>query len=124
MLAVIAFSLYAGAAESQPYLGYEVDRQILRKTELIPQQNIKASSGKAVMAANRLFEKIHFVGMTREQVLVVLGDPRTISDYGVPAANVADSSLTYRFDTGWGGWEFSIEFKNERAIKLTKAGLN
>lgn len=124
LMAAVVFLVSALAAEPERYPGYDQDRLLLRKTELIREQNTKASSGEAVTAAIRLFEKIDFMGLTRGHVLAILGDPRTISDYGISAGKDADSPLTYMFDTGWGGWQFSIEFTDGRVRKVIKTGLN
>jgi len=104
--------LVACAAEVPPYEGYEQDRALLRDTYQLTNPPLKASSGEATTAAHRLFNKITFKGLTRKRVLAILGDPKTISDYGIAAAPTPDSPLNYRFDTGFGGWDYVIEFRH------------
>ncbi len=51
---------------------------------------------------------------TKSEVLQILGDPATISDYAAPA-KADDKTLIYRFDSGYGGLQFSISFRNDIA---------
>jgi hypothetical protein len=85
---------------------------------------IKASSAEAGSAARRLFTKVPFVGMSREQVLRILGDPKTISDYGIAAAETPDSSLSYRFDSGYGGWEYILHFQDGHVTRLDQLSID
>jgi hypothetical protein len=118
LLLSVALAVYG--AEPAPYEGYEQDRALLRDTYRPPKSRTNASSVKAIQAAHRLFTKLTFVGLTRERVLAILGDPKTISDYGVAALGTPDSPLTYRFDSGLGGWQFVIEFQRGVATKVKK----
>lgn len=85
---------------------------------------LNASSAEAGSAARRLFTKVPFVGMSREQVLSILGDPKTISDYGIAAAETPDSSLSYRFDSGFGGWDYILHFQGGRVTRLEQQGID
>ena len=76
--------------ENQPYRGFAQDQANLRDTYLIEKQNIRTSSEKANEAAHRIFTKIRFVGMPKEEVLRLLGDPATISDYGEKVGTADD----------------------------------
>lgn len=115
-------ALAACTAEPELYEGYAQDRALLRSTYRVGNPPINASSGKAIDAAQRLFGKITFVGLTRERVLAILGDPKTISDYGIASAATPDSPLTYRFDSGFIGCQYIIEFRGGIATTVT-AGL-
>jgi hypothetical protein len=119
-------ALSAGATEPSLYDGYEKDRAMLRHTYRLPSQTgaINASSGEAGQAASRLFSKVNFVGLSRERVLEMLGDPRTISDYGIAAGAKPDSPLTYRFDSGFGGWQYVIEFRAGIVASMKPESLN
>jgi hypothetical protein len=112
------------AAGAPPYEGYEQDRTLLRDTYHYTSPPLNASSIKAIEAAHRLFSKITFAGLTRKEVIAILGDPKTISDYGVAAAPTPDSPLHYRFDGGYGGWEYVIEFRQGIATGVKKEGIN
>ena len=75
---------------ADPYEGYSSDRELLRSTTEIPaggdsDQKIKASSAQAMQAAHRLFSRVSFLFRSRDEVLEVLGDPATISDYAIKA---------------------------------------
>jgi len=108
------------------YKEFADDLKLLRKTYLLTNgdgSKINASSGEAIEAAVRIFKNVAFVGMTREQVLRILGDPKTISDYGVATGNKPDDSFFYRFDHGFGGVEYVLRFKDGKVIKLDAGGL-
>ena len=111
------------AAEIPPYEGYEQDCALLRDTYQLTNPPLKASSGKATTAAHRIFNKVTFIGLTRERVLAILGDPKTISDYGVAPTAAPDSPLDYRFDTGFGGWDYLVEFRNGIVITVKENSL-
>jgi hypothetical protein len=106
------------------YDGYAEDLALLRKTYLLPKPPIHASSGEAIAAARRLFSKVAFAGLTRSEALSILGDPKTISDYGIAASLDPDSPLVYRFDSGWGGWQYTLQFRSGRVSKVVADGLD
>lgn len=112
------------ADTSAYYEGFEKDRVSIRTTANLTSPPLKASSADAGSAARRLFAKVPFVGMSREQVLSILGDPKTISDYGITAAETPDSSLSYRFDSGFGGWDYILHFQAGRVTRLEQQGIN
>ncbi|GEM_PF-5200061 len=96
---------------------FQADLATLRRTAALPEHRAsgvpsRASSGQAIAAASRVFARFPTVGTTRTRVLQVLGDPMTISGYGVAAKDDADGPLVYRFDTGRGGVQFTIHFKD------------
>ena len=76
------------------------------------------SSPRAVLAANRVFSKLNFVGMTKAEVLNLLGDPATISDYGVEADSRADAPLIYKFDTGEKDDQYTVHFADGKVQKV------
>lgn len=116
-------AVLATGAEPVAYEGYEKDRVLLRDNSRLTKPVLNASSDKACQAARRLFSKVSLVGMARQQVLAILGDPKTISDYGIPAGSAPDSPLTYRFDTGFGGWEYVIEFRDGIVTSVKENGI-
>lgn len=96
---------------------FQADLAMLRQTTPLPEHRAPgvpshASSGQAISAASRVFAQFPGVGMTRSHVLQVLGDPKTISGYGVAAKDGPDAPLVYSFDTGFGGVQFTIHFKD------------
>ena len=120
----LAFAQLALAADVPTYEGYERDRVLIRSTYRLPAPVINASSGEAHLAAQRIFKNIRFVGVSREQVLAMLGDPKTISDYGIAADANADSPLIYRFDSGFGGMDYIVRFKNGVVAKVDQSSLD
>ncbi|MEO6846571.1 MAG: hypothetical protein ABI443_04190 [Chthoniobacterales bacterium] len=70
----------------------------------------KVSSAPAVAAAHRVFMAIPLTGMSREDVISLLGDPVTSSDsnFNVPFYRPPKKGMVYRFDTGTGGWQFDL----------------
>ena len=125
-LALLLFSCSAVLAADEPYDGYGKDLKLLRDHYEIKSDGkmIKASSGEAVSAARRLFSKVSFLFRSRETVLEILGDPATISAYGVKAEEKKDSPLIYRFDTGFGGSEYKLTFRQDEVVKIEVGGLN
>ena len=81
------------------------------------------SPAEAIAAAHRIFSNIPFKEMTKARVLDLLGDPKTISDYGQPGAPDPDSPLVYRFGTGRGGVQYTLCFKNGRVQEVHKVPL-
>lgn len=71
-----------------------------------------ASTESAIQAAGRVFSQAHLMGLTRSQVIALLGDPRTASNsgYNFPFYPAPAGALVYRFDTGAGGWQFNVTF--------------
>ena len=74
--------------------------------------NPKGSTDAAIHAASRVFNTVHMVGKTREEVVAQLGDPRASNDsvYNFPFWPAPRGSLVYRFDTGAYGWQFNVVF--------------
>ena len=100
------------------------DLTLLRQTIILPQKPpVRASSGEAVKAASRIFDRLDFVGMSKKHVLWILGDPATISDYGLKAGTKIDDPLIYCISTGLFGTEYKIEFKKGYVSKIQKIGL-
>ena len=108
------------AAAPRFYEGFEEDRQALRKTAYLSGADISASSGEAIQAAQRIFENVNFIGMTKDEVLEILGDPGTISDYGEPARPELDDPLIYHFDSGYHGLKYTLEFEGGRAVSVAR----
>ena len=107
---------------AEPYEGFKSDQALLRK-HLIHKakdgsKDIKASSTEAIQAAQRIFSRVSFLFRSRQEVLELLGDPATISDYGKPAGKGSSSPLVYVFDMGLGGLEFTISFDKQVPPKV------
>ena len=113
LLLVFGSLLYA----EETYKGYSVDRDLLRDTIEIAiaapsEKKIKASSEKAIQAAQRLFSNVSFLFKKRSEVIEILGDPATLSDYGIKNQAKEDSDLVYLFDSGFGGAQYTLKFRN------------
>ena len=125
ILALTLISAVTSIAADDPYEGYAKDLQLLRDHYEINVEGkpIKASTGEAVAAARRLFTKVPFLFCSRDEILRILGDPATISDYGVKAKEGENASLVYRFDTGWGGAQYKLSFWKNSVVGVEYAGL-
>lgn len=99
------------------------DLRLLRKTNLVMPDLIEASSPEAIHAAERIFAKVSFVGMSKDDVLWLLGDPRTISGYGEKMGPGRDDPIEYRFDTGWWGRGYIVEFEDGKVSKVRSFGI-
>lgn len=119
-------SLLSSFAEDQPYDGYTNDLKLLRDHFEFKQDGkvTRASSDKAIHAAHRLFSNVSFLFRSRDSVLEILGDPQTISDYGVKQDESNDSTLVYRFDSGFGGNEYRLIFRQNEVVGVEVKGIN
>jgi hypothetical protein len=70
----------------------------------------RASTPAAIKAASRVFNTVQLIGLTREEVVSTLGDPKTSSDsiYNFPFYPGPPGGMVYRFDTGSYGWQFNL----------------
>lgn len=116
----------ASAKPTPLYEGFEADQALLRKTSVLNTKTVpvNASSPEACRAANRVFARVSFLFRTRAEVLKILGDPATVSDYGQAAGSDKSSPLVYRFDSGWGGLQYTISFRNGQVYRVQVDGLN
>jgi hypothetical protein len=116
----------AGVTSDPPgaYSGYQEDLLAMRKTTTVGNPPLRASSDEAIAAARRIFAKIVFKGMPREKVLALLGDPATVSDYGVRAKPGRDEPLTYHFSDGFSGYEYTVRFQGGIAVAVQTRGID
>lgn len=121
---LLVFAQLALGADAPTYEGYERDRVLIRSTYRLSAPVVNASSAEAIEAAHRIFKNIRLVGLSRAQVLAILGDPKTISGYGVAADSAADSPLTYRFDSGFGGCEYVIRIAKGVVTQIDQNSLD
>jgi hypothetical protein len=72
----------------------------------------RASTPRAINATSRVFNTVPLVGLTAEEVIAQLGDPRRSSDsvYNFPFYPAPPGVMVYRFDTGSWGWQFNLHF--------------
>jgi len=123
---LIAAASYARAADKdekdrpEPYSGFKTDQALIRKQVVLKTggQDVRTSSGEACQAAYRIFSRVSFLFRTRAEVLEVLGDQGTVSDYNKPAGKDPSSPLVYRFDTGFGGLQYTISFDKQSPPKV------
>ena len=104
----------------QPETGMAKDLRLLRKTIADPQSGDRLSSPEAFQAAARIFSRVNFVGMTKEDVLWMLGDPATLNDYGIKPGAGEDDPLIYRFDRGGRGRCYILKFRDGRVTANPK----
>ncbi len=85
---------------------------------------LRGSSAQACSAARRVFTRIDFIGKPKAEVLEMLGDPKTVSSYGIAAQPGENTPLVYRFDSGFGGWQYTLQFTNGVVEKVEEQGLD
>lgn len=73
-----------------------------------------------VDAADRIFTRVQFVGMPKEHVLWMLGDPGNINEFGLPAGPGADDPLIYRVVGGAKTMDWAVLFKDGRVTKVER----
>lgn len=78
-----------------------------------------ASSECAIDAADRVFSTVQLRGMTKSQVIALLGDPQRSSriTYNFPFYPAPPAALVYRFDTGNHGWQFNVLFDQHGVVQ-------
>jgi hypothetical protein len=81
--------------------------------------NPRCSTDRAINAASRVFNTVELVGKTREEVVALLGDPKTSNDsiYNFPFWPAPKGSLVYRFDSGAYGWQFNVAFGEDGKVR-------
>jgi hypothetical protein len=81
-------------------------------------QNPRSSTDRAINAASRVFNTVELVGKTRDEVVTLLGDPKSSSDsiYNFPFWPAPKGSLVYRFDSGAYGWQFNAVLGEEGRV--------
>jgi hypothetical protein len=74
--------------------------------------NPRASTPAAIEAASRVFSTVKLVGLTREDVVAQIGDPRSSNDsiYNFPFHRAPGAGMVYRFDNGCYEWQFNLYF--------------
>jgi hypothetical protein len=127
MIAGMVFRWY----DSVPELYGDSDRVLMWETERRTSDGQFVSTHDAQSAAARVFEHTPLRGLTRAEVIKLLGDPQRSNNsiYNVPLYP-ADSSdgghadvLVYRFDTGTHGWQFNVVFDEERVASVETLGI-
>lgn len=82
--------------------------------------NPRCSTDRAINAASRVFNSVELVGKSKNEVIAILGDPKSSSDstYDFPFyPPVSRESLVYRFDSGAYGWQFDVAFGGDERVK-------
>jgi hypothetical protein len=104
----------------EPYPGFKADRALLRKQVAHKAKDggpdTRASSAEACQAAQRVFARVSFLFRTRDEVLLLLGDPATVSDYNAPAGKDPAGPLVYVFDSGLGGLQYTLAFDKHGTV--------
>ena len=118
LMLIVFISQASGAGPEDAftlYPGFRADQKVLAKTVTLKvtsatQKTVDASSAEACAASRRVFERISFLFKQRQDVLALLGEPSTISDYNRKAVDKPDAPLVYVFDSGFGGWQYTLTF--------------
>ena len=81
--------------------------------------NPRSSTDRAINAASRVFNTVELAGKTRDEVVAVLGDPKSSNDsiYNFPFWPAPKGSLVYRFDSGAYGWQFNVVFREDDKVR-------
>jgi hypothetical protein len=81
--------------------------------------NPRSSTDRAINAASRVFNSVELTGKSREEVIGILGDPKTSNDsiYNFPFWPPPKGALIYRFDTGAYGWQFNVVFDGDGQVR-------
>jgi hypothetical protein len=81
--------------------------------------NPRSSTDRAINAASRVFNTVDLVGQTPDEIVALLGDPKSSSDsiYNFPFWPAPKASLVYRFDSGAYGWQFNVVFGDDGRVR-------
>ena len=81
--------------------------------------NPRSSTDRAINAASRVFNTVELAGKTRDEVVALLGDPKSSSDsiYNFPFWPAPKGSLVYRFDSGAYGWQFTVVLGGDGRVR-------
>ncbi|MAS93792.1 MAG: hypothetical protein CMO55_11425 [Verrucomicrobiales bacterium] len=82
------------------------------------------STHDALAAIHRLVDRDAFAGMSRNEVLRILGNPEDLNSFNQAHEQDDAASLTYRFDHGLGGWEFTFHFADGKLSSISKRSLD
>jgi hypothetical protein len=109
------------------------DLKLMWETQPLPGQhdpshgpNPFASTERAILAANRVFNTVQLLGKTQAEIIADLGDPATSSNsiYNFPFYPPPLGALVYRFDTGAGGYQFNVIFDDDgKSSELQRNGI-
>ena len=99
------------------------DIQLMRERVSLPGgTGAVYASERAIAAAQRVFATLPLIGMTRQEIIAVLGEP---SKSMAPSDSPGRGQLTYRFDNGYGGWEYVLTLDvHPRVTKVTRNGID
>jgi hypothetical protein len=108
------------------YDGFSAHKKLLRdtKTEQAGSVTIISSTDKAIEASKKIFEQVSFLFMTKDEVYEILGDPKSISDYGIPFDANSSSTIIYKFFTGFDGLEYHLELANDSVRSVSVSTLD
>ena len=103
----------------------DVDRDIklMWSTKRLPDSHGFASTDEAIEAAERIFNTVSLIGITRDEVTALLGDPHhsNESQYKFPFWAAPKDAMFYRFDSGSYGWQFNVLFgRNGKVRKVER----
>lgn len=92
------------------------DIELMWETKRLPSgdpthgPNPHASTDRAINAASRVFNSISLNGKTSDEVIELLGDPKSSNNsiYNFPFWPAPPGGMVYRFDSGSYGWQFNV----------------
>jgi hypothetical protein len=79
----------------------------------------RSSTDRAINAASRVFNAAELKGKSSDDVVALLGDPKSSSDsiYNFPFWPAPEGALVYRFDSGSYGWQFNVAFGDDGRVR-------
>jgi hypothetical protein len=95
-----------------------LDRDLALMWETKRRDTDQVSTYRAINAASRVFNSVTLEGKSVDEVVSILGDPRSSSKsvYNFPFYPPPEDCLVYRFDDGAGGWQFNVIFNSDRIV--------
>ncbi|MCM8530734.1 MAG: hypothetical protein NE330_06185 [Lentisphaeraceae bacterium] len=106
--------------ESMYYRGFTNDLEALRKTFKFTGDKTTYSAKGVHEVAFRVFSKVDFVGMPKEKVLMLLGNPASLNAHALVAEKELNSPLVYFFVDGETSSSWILTFTDGKVDNLTQ----
>ncbi|NQZ58531.1 MAG: hypothetical protein HRT88_13830 [Lentisphaeraceae bacterium] len=103
---------------SKLYEGFTVDKELLFDTHFIEAEQLIVSSKKAFKAAERIFTQVRFTGLSRKEVLAMLGDPEKLNSFNEAKEKEANSPLVYVLHDGQSEEHWTLIFVNDKVVEV------
>lgn len=75
-------------------------------------------SEETITAASKLFSSISFLNKTKKETIALIGPPTETKK------DKSDEVLIYRYDSGFGGYDYYLSLRADRVFKVEVVGID